>query len=211
MLSSPFGCCGRCRFHRCIAADRHRADRGLGQDGNARAGRASHVDTKTIRGIAMQATAGLARGTLVRATGLPIAVPRGREGARTAARCARHFARCRRPWTTISKNPVGSSAAACFVRHARQHRGLTERLSDINDRIHRNRVLPVPAANGYWTPPGKICGRRSFAGCYLESRRLAVGATGRPSFVRRAFPSVCFVDFAGRLRVFLQHRPASIR
>jgi len=37
----------------------------------------SHVDTRTVRGIAMQATAGLARGTGVRATGQPITVPVG--------------------------------------------------------------------------------------------------------------------------------------
>lgn len=37
----------------------------------------SHVDTATARGIALQATSGLARGTLVRATGMPIAVPVG--------------------------------------------------------------------------------------------------------------------------------------
>jgi F-type H+/Na+-transporting ATPase subunit beta len=37
----------------------------------------SHVDATTIRGIAMQATAGLARGTAVRATGQPIMVPVG--------------------------------------------------------------------------------------------------------------------------------------
>ncbi len=37
----------------------------------------SHVDTATVRGIAMQATAGLARGTAVRATGAPIQVPVG--------------------------------------------------------------------------------------------------------------------------------------
>ena len=37
----------------------------------------SHVDTRTIRGIAMQATAGLARGTSVRATGKAITVPVG--------------------------------------------------------------------------------------------------------------------------------------
>ena len=37
----------------------------------------SHVDTRTVRGIAMQATAGLSRGTGVRATGQAIAVPVG--------------------------------------------------------------------------------------------------------------------------------------
>ena len=37
----------------------------------------SHVDTSTVRGIALQATAGLARGTKVRATGEPISVPVG--------------------------------------------------------------------------------------------------------------------------------------
>jgi len=37
----------------------------------------SHVDTHTVRGIAMQATAGLSRGTGVRATGQPITVPVG--------------------------------------------------------------------------------------------------------------------------------------
>jgi F-type H+/Na+-transporting ATPase subunit beta len=37
----------------------------------------SHVDTATVRGIAMQATAGLSRGTAVRATGAPIQVPVG--------------------------------------------------------------------------------------------------------------------------------------
>ena len=37
----------------------------------------SHVDTRTVRGIAMQATAGLARGTAVRATGQAITVPVG--------------------------------------------------------------------------------------------------------------------------------------
>ncbi len=37
----------------------------------------SHVDAATVRGIAMQATAGLARGTRVRATGHPIMVPVG--------------------------------------------------------------------------------------------------------------------------------------
>ncbi len=37
----------------------------------------SHVDTKTVRGIAMQATAGLSRGTGVRATGKAIEVPVG--------------------------------------------------------------------------------------------------------------------------------------
>ena len=37
----------------------------------------SHVDLATVRGIAMQATAGLARGTAVRATGQPISVPVG--------------------------------------------------------------------------------------------------------------------------------------
>ena len=37
----------------------------------------SHVDTRTIRGIAMQATAGLSRGTGVRATGKAITVPVG--------------------------------------------------------------------------------------------------------------------------------------
>ena len=37
----------------------------------------SHVDTRTVRGIAMQATAGLSRGTGVRATGQAITVPVG--------------------------------------------------------------------------------------------------------------------------------------
>jgi len=37
----------------------------------------SHVDTRTVRAIAMQATAGLSRGTGVRATGKPITVPVG--------------------------------------------------------------------------------------------------------------------------------------
>ncbi|HEV2675363.1 MAG TPA: F0F1 ATP synthase subunit beta [Aliidongia sp.] len=37
----------------------------------------SHVDPTTIRGIALQATAGLARGTAVLATGAPISVPVG--------------------------------------------------------------------------------------------------------------------------------------
>jgi F-type H+-transporting ATPase subunit beta len=37
----------------------------------------SHVDPATIRGIALQATAGLARGTNVRATGAPVSVPVG--------------------------------------------------------------------------------------------------------------------------------------
>ena len=37
----------------------------------------SHVDPFTVRGIALQATAGLARGTPVRATGAPISVPVG--------------------------------------------------------------------------------------------------------------------------------------
>ena len=37
----------------------------------------SHVDPVTVRGIALQATSGLARGTKVRATGEPISVPVG--------------------------------------------------------------------------------------------------------------------------------------
>ena len=37
----------------------------------------SHVDPTTIRGIALQATAGLARNTSVRATGAPVSVPVG--------------------------------------------------------------------------------------------------------------------------------------
>src|SRR5471030_2247654 len=37
----------------------------------------SHVDRATVRGIALQATAGLARSTVVRATGAPISVPVG--------------------------------------------------------------------------------------------------------------------------------------
>ena len=37
----------------------------------------SHVDATTVRGIALQATAGLARGTKVRATGAPVSVPVG--------------------------------------------------------------------------------------------------------------------------------------
>jgi F-type H+-transporting ATPase subunit beta len=37
----------------------------------------SHVDPVTVRGIALQATSGLARGTKVRATGKPITVPVG--------------------------------------------------------------------------------------------------------------------------------------
>ena len=37
----------------------------------------SHADPATVRGIALQATAGLARGTPVRATGSPISVPVG--------------------------------------------------------------------------------------------------------------------------------------
>ena len=37
----------------------------------------SHVDPATVRGIALQATAGLARSTTVRATGAPISVPVG--------------------------------------------------------------------------------------------------------------------------------------
>ena len=37
----------------------------------------SHVDPATVRGIALQATAGLARSTKVRATGAPISVPVG--------------------------------------------------------------------------------------------------------------------------------------
>jgi F-type H+/Na+-transporting ATPase subunit beta len=37
----------------------------------------SHVDEATVRAIALQATAGLARGTIVRPTGLPIEVPVG--------------------------------------------------------------------------------------------------------------------------------------
>jgi F-type H+-transporting ATPase subunit beta len=37
----------------------------------------SHVDASTVRGIALQATAGLARGTAVHATGAPISVPVG--------------------------------------------------------------------------------------------------------------------------------------
>jgi F-type H+/Na+-transporting ATPase subunit beta len=37
----------------------------------------SHVDPTTVRSIALQATAGLARNTQVRATGAPISVPVG--------------------------------------------------------------------------------------------------------------------------------------
>ena len=37
----------------------------------------SHVDPRTVRGIALQATTGLARGTRVRPTGAPISVPVG--------------------------------------------------------------------------------------------------------------------------------------
>jgi len=37
----------------------------------------SHVDSMTVRSIALQATAGLARNTRVRATGAPISVPVG--------------------------------------------------------------------------------------------------------------------------------------
>jgi F-type H+-transporting ATPase subunit beta len=37
----------------------------------------SHVDTSTVRAIALQATSGLARGVTVRATGLPLSVPVG--------------------------------------------------------------------------------------------------------------------------------------
>ncbi len=37
----------------------------------------SHVDGATVRGVALQATAGLARGVQVRATGVPITVPVG--------------------------------------------------------------------------------------------------------------------------------------
>src|ERR1019366_6845969 len=37
----------------------------------------SHADASTVRGIALQATAGLARGTKVHATGAPISVPVG--------------------------------------------------------------------------------------------------------------------------------------
>jgi F-type H+-transporting ATPase subunit beta len=37
----------------------------------------SHVDPATVRAIALQATAGLARSTKVRATGAPISVPVG--------------------------------------------------------------------------------------------------------------------------------------
>ena len=37
----------------------------------------SHLDPATVRGVALQATAGLARGVRVRATGAPIAVPVG--------------------------------------------------------------------------------------------------------------------------------------
>ena len=37
----------------------------------------SHVDPATVRGIALQATMGLARSTKVRATGAPISVPVG--------------------------------------------------------------------------------------------------------------------------------------
>jgi F-type H+/Na+-transporting ATPase subunit beta len=37
----------------------------------------SHIDPMTVRSIALQATAGLARNTKVRATGAPIAVPVG--------------------------------------------------------------------------------------------------------------------------------------
>jgi F-type H+-transporting ATPase subunit beta len=37
----------------------------------------SHVDRQTLRGVALQATAGLARGTPVRATGAPVMVPVG--------------------------------------------------------------------------------------------------------------------------------------
>ena len=37
----------------------------------------SHVDSRTVRGIALQATARLARGTPMRATGAPVSVPVG--------------------------------------------------------------------------------------------------------------------------------------
>ena len=37
----------------------------------------SHLDRRTVRAVALQATAGLARGTLVRATGEPVSVPVG--------------------------------------------------------------------------------------------------------------------------------------
>jgi F-type H+-transporting ATPase subunit beta len=37
----------------------------------------AHIDEHTVRGIAMQSTAGLSRGTGVRATGGPITVPVG--------------------------------------------------------------------------------------------------------------------------------------
>jgi F-type H+/Na+-transporting ATPase subunit beta len=37
----------------------------------------SHVDSATVRGIALQAMAGLARNTKVQATGVPISVPVG--------------------------------------------------------------------------------------------------------------------------------------
>ena len=37
----------------------------------------SHIDPETVRAIALQATAGLARGTPVRSTGAPISIPVG--------------------------------------------------------------------------------------------------------------------------------------
>ena len=87
----------------------------------------SHVDPVTVRGIALQATAGLARGTKVRATGAPISVPvgdavlgpaarRGRDGARPRARPAGRYAATRHP----------QSAAGARGRDL-DHRGVRDR------------------------------------------------------------------------------------
>ena len=57
----------------------------------------SHVDPVTVRGIALQATAGLARNTKVRSTGSPISVPVGDAGQAIAA---------------ASRDPPGTPATA---------------------------------------------------------------------------------------------------
>jgi F-type H+-transporting ATPase subunit beta len=82
----------------------------------------SHVDTTTVRGIAMQATAGLARGTAVRATGQPIMVPVGDAvlgrlmdvvgTCGTAVPCCRPT---RRAAASITPRRIGQSEAATAV------------------------------------------------------------------------------------------------
>jgi ATP synthase alpha/beta family, beta-barrel domain len=70
----------------------------------------AHIDERTLRGVALQATAGLKRGVPVRATGHSITVPVGGSRSWSPSRCRR---RCSGQWSAASGEPAPCCHPSC--------------------------------------------------------------------------------------------------